>query len=267
MGKILLSTFFLLTISLQSYSQCSTALGDEVSYGASSWIGYVYDGEDNFASADYQGFFTELQNFDQSFCGNNCDFTINGCDVNTQTFSVRFRMNETFSCGIYTITVGGDDGYRLSLDGGSTYIISNYVIQSDYATTTIDLVLDGNYDMVLEYFESGGGNRVSFDVSGSGTTTTGGTIAADQNICASSADPDELTNELDASDCAGNVPTYQWQSSTDNVNFSDISGATSNTYDPGSLVQTTYFRRNATLDATTVSSNTVTVTVQATAGD
>ena len=266
-GAKLFATFLILFIlSLEGFSQCTTALGDEVTYGSGSWIGYAYDGEDNFASADYQGFFTESETFDESFCGSDCDFTINGCDINTQTFSVRFRMNQTYTCGEYTITVGGDDGYRLSLDGGSTYIIDDYEIQS-YATSSVVLVLDGNYDMVLEYFESGASNRVSFDITGPGSTASGGSIITDQTLCATSSDPAELTSETEASDCAGNVPAYQWQSSTDNINFSDISGATSNTYDPPSLLQTTYFRRNATLGASTVSSNTVTVTIQATAGD
>ncbi|HVW94736.1 MAG TPA: gliding motility-associated C-terminal domain-containing protein [Mucilaginibacter sp.] len=40
--------------------------------------------------------------------------------------------------------------------------------------------------------------------------------------------------------------TYQWQSSPDNVTFTDISGATSIDYDPPALNQTTYFRRIVT---------------------
>ncbi|WP_435354540.1 hypothetical protein [Emticicia sp. SJ17W-69] len=40
-----------------------------------------------------------------------------------------------------------------------------------------------------------------------------------------------------------NPYTYQWQKSTDNVNFSDILGANLATYDPSGLNQTTYYRR------------------------
>jgi gliding motility-associated-like protein len=40
--------------------------------------------------------------------------------------------------------------------------------------------------------------------------------------------------------------TYQWQSSVDNVNFTDISGATSNDYTPPQLTTTTYYRRTVT---------------------
>jgi len=41
--------------------------------------------------------------------------------------------------------------------------------------------------------------------------------------------------------------TYQWQSSADNVNFTDVSGATSQNFTPTTpLTQTTYFRRKVT---------------------
>jgi hypothetical protein len=39
--------------------------------------------------------------------------------------------------------------------------------------------------------------------------------------------------------------SYQWESSTDGVNFSAISGATAQNYAPGQLTTTTYFRRRA----------------------
>jgi hypothetical protein len=38
--------------------------------------------------------------------------------VSLTTFSVRFRLRKTFSAGYYTFLVGGDDGFRLSIDGG-----------------------------------------------------------------------------------------------------------------------------------------------------
>ncbi len=45
----------------------------------------------------------------------------------------------------------------------------------------------------------------------------------------------------------GKMPyVYQWQNSTDGVNFTDISGENLTTYDPPVLQQTTYFRRKLT---------------------
>ena len=45
--------------------------------------------------------------------------------------------------------------------------------------------------------------------------------------------------------CSGNF-TYQWQSSTDDITFTNISGATSKNYTAGILTSTTYFRRQVT---------------------
>ena len=54
-----------------------------------------------------------------------------------------------------------------------------------------------------------------------------------------------------ASTLTGSIPTitpsisstYQWQSSSDNLTWGDITGESSQGYSPGSLLQTTYFRR------------------------
>jgi RHS repeat-associated protein len=58
-----------------------------------------------------------------------------------------------------------------------------------------------------------------------------------------------------------NEYTYQWQSSTDNVNFYDIAGANALTYAPGNLTTTTWFRRIASCASSTASSNTAVVNV------
>lgn len=56
---------------------------------------------------------------------------------------------------------------------------------------------------------------------------------------------------------------YQWQSSTDNVNFTNISGATAQNYQPGTLPVTTYYRRAITSGpcTTPLTSNVVTINV------
>ncbi|MCX6272819.1 MAG: HYR domain-containing protein, partial [Bacteroidetes bacterium] len=57
-----------------------------------------------------------------------------------------------------------------------------------------------------------------------------GSISADQTICAGNA-PAQLTR---VAPTGGNTPySYQWQSSTDNSNFSDIPNAASASYQPG----------------------------------
>jgi gliding motility-associated-like protein len=77
-----------------------------------------------------------------------------------------------------------------------------------------------------------------------------GTIAADQTICTGTS-PDVLTSKTAASGGNSTI-VYQWQQSTDNINFTDIANATSEIYAPSVLTQTTYYRRAAGSSANTV---------------
>ncbi len=89
-----------------------------------------------------------------------------------------------------------------------------------------------------------------------------GTIGTDKDICYGD-DPAPFISV--AGGTGDGTVTYRWQVSIDGVNFTDISGATNATYDEGSLVQTTYYKRIAvsTLDGVDCEeeSNVVTVTV------
>jgi RHS repeat-associated protein len=87
-----------------------------------------------------------------------------------------------------------------------------------------------------------------------------GGVGSNQSICYNTT-PAALTSSSSASGGNGTI-TYQWQSSTDNLTWPSISGATSTTYTPPSpLTATTYYRRNATNTCGPVSTSTVTVTV------
>jgi hypothetical protein len=65
-----------------------------------------------------------------------------------------------------------------------------------------------------------------------------GSISADQTIC-SGTNPEPL---LAIAPLNGTMPSYQWQSSLNNYTFSNIAGATIQNYQPGILLETTYFR-------------------------
>ncbi|TGE05384.1 T9SS type B sorting domain-containing protein [Hymenobacter fodinae] len=73
---------------------------------------------------------------------------------------------------------------------------------------------------------------------------TAGTIAADQTLCPG-ATPAPFTSTAPATGGAGTI-AYQWESSTDNANWTAVAGATNSTYAPGPLAGTTYFRRAVT---------------------
>ena len=71
---------------------------------------------------------------------------------------------------------------------------------------------------------------------------TPGTIATYQTICSGTI-PATITSSSPASGYG--TFCYQWQLSTDNVNWTDIGSclSTNTTYSPGTLSQNTYFRR------------------------
>ncbi len=71
-----------------------------------------------------------------------------------------------------------------------------------------------------------------------------GSIGSAQTICSGST-PEKLTQTAAPSGGTGKY-TYQWQSSTDSVKWSDISGEDSATYDPQALTTSTYYRRAVT---------------------
>lgn len=96
--------------------------------------------------------------------------------------------------------------------------------------------------------------------------TSGGTIAAAQTG-ATPFDPAAFTSTAAASGYSGTLE-YKWQSSTtsSSADFSDIPGATSETFDAGALTQTTWYKRLARVSCQTdwsgaVESNVVQVTV------
>ena len=96
--------------------------------------------------------------------------------------------------------------------------------------------------------------------------TSGGVIAASQTVCYNTA-PAAFTSSSLPTDYLGTLE-YQWQNSTDNVNFSDIGSATGTTYAAGALTQDTWFRRIARVDCkswdSAVASNVVKVTIYST---
>ncbi len=97
--------------------------------------------------------------------------------------------------------------------------------------------------------------------------TDPGEICCDQFLCGPGNDPDPITSVSPAT--GGSSPVeYMWMSSTLNVPFnpnlwSPVPGATSASYDPGPLQETTYFIRCARASACTdwLESNSITIEV------
>lgn len=180
-----MKNYLLMLISgLAFYCQTANAQCTEpgvLPYGtAGTWIGYVYN---NTGFTSYAGTITRgggAMNFDESFGGNNGNWTTSGtaCPVDKSSFSIRFKLRQEFH-GAFRFTVGADEGVRFSLDGGATWVINDYTAHTTYRTVTHEQMLDGFYNMVIEYYDISGANRVSFNITtlcmGSGTQTDYGT--------------------------------------------------------------------------------------------
>ncbi|RYZ16678.1 MAG: hypothetical protein EOP49_51440, partial [Sphingobacteriales bacterium] len=160
--------------------QACTPAGNPATYGTNNvWIGYVYSGT-NFNT--YRGYVTAgttaSNAFDQNFGGGNVSYATNGCPVTTELFSVRYRLTKTYTNQNIDFTVSGDDGYRLSIDGGATWLINRWNDQS-YTTSTASTFMNGTYNLVLEFYENSGDNRITFSTAvactGAGNPATYGT--------------------------------------------------------------------------------------------
>ena len=137
-----------------------------------------------------------------------------------------------------TSILGGSQATVLWSPGGQT-------------TNSITVATSGTYSAVVT---SAAGCQ---SASVSSTVTASFTASSDQTICAGTS-PSNLS-------ITGSTTTIQWQSSNDNINFTNIVGATSATLTSvqmGALNATTYYRANITSPGCTAyTSNKVTITV------
>jgi hypothetical protein len=139
--------------------------GNQTAYGSGSWIGYVYSAMDssnpptNAFTTTYRGYVTQTETFDQSLEAVRLPDPTYARLIPIDFPSVS-KCRENFTAGYYTFTVGGDDGYRLSLDGGATFAINNFVDHGYVTSTSSQFYLSGNTNLVLEYYEQGGESRV-----------------------------------------------------------------------------------------------------------
>ncbi|MEM0575237.1 T9SS sorting signal type C domain-containing protein [Flavobacterium polysaccharolyticum] len=242
--------------------------------GTNSWIGHVYDFSNDLdivpmppsdanAFANYLGNFTQTNTVSGSTISlapnyggdNTCySFTAGGTthSFRTDTFAVRYRMNTTaavYPAGCYFVNITGDDGVRLYIDG--TLVLNSWRQQSPTPYNNVLVYLNGSSQLVFDYYEKNGQNVSTFTIRPASTSITSlNTIITSGPIsrCVST------TTFLDGSVVAtkGNNTIdpvkYQWQSSTDNSNWTNISGGTAEDYTvPATNPSTStviYYRRN-----------------------
>jgi trimeric autotransporter adhesin len=140
----------------------------------------------------------------------------------------------------------------------STGTLASGAAQNVTLPGTLDMTAAGTYSFAVTASLQGN-NSTSNDVLAPAPTRTvtapaAGTLATSTTaICVSGTATLTLTGSTN-----GNI---QLQQSTDNVTFTDISGATAATFTTPLLTQTTYFRARTSCNTNVATSNVVTVTV------
>jgi len=206
----------------------------------------------------------------------------NGCTATDEVIVSVNKINQGAIGSDRTICSGGDPtAFTVTTaatgDGTLTYQWESSTTNSTTGYADIAGAISADYDPPALTTQTWYRRKVTSTLNGFGCTATGnivvvninaivaGTIAGDQTICGGGT-PAAFTV---ASPATGSVtPTYQWQVSTDNITFTNvIPAATSATYTPPALTQTTYYRRIATSlfngVACTAISNVITITITA----
>lgn len=242
--KLILLFLLLVLIGTAAQAQCPTPPGNPSVYGEGNWINYVYSGLDTnnppqnafSSSMTYRGYSTYSEVYNQNY-GDNAVSGANICGSYSDSFAVRSRMHKSFTPGWYNVTIGGDDGIRLSLDGGNSWAISDWNYHS-YQTVSAMVYLTADMYLVMDSYDQGGQYQVSFNYNACPSTpsTAPTSISGPTNVCGNTQITLTATGGTTAS-----TGSYQWGTGTVGQNI--ISGATSATYSPTVTQNTTYWVR------------------------
>ena len=208
---------------------------------------------------------------------------LDGCESTAQELTVTIAPEPTATASVVAseICSGTESGIRISsaqpglgylwissTTGGQITGNTSNNTTPQAITELNDLLINdgtstGNVTYTITPVSSNGcpGRIITLTISvKAAPKVTGNIITGDQTLCEG-----QPTAILTGVSPAGGPYTYQWQSSTDGTLWTDISGATGLSYNPGLLSVTTMYRRkvivpncNGTLD---FPSNTVVVTI------
>jgi hypothetical protein len=154
-------------------------------YGVDQWNSYVYDGLD----LNYLYGFIDTQTWNNiNYDWGTSQPITTGCGImcDADQFSTRHLMNRNFQCGIYRFTYNSDDGIRISVDGGATWIVDLWNLGVN--SGTVDISLNGVTNIVVDHRENNGGASLSVQINQiwSGPTVDAG---ADFSMCTGGATP------------------------------------------------------------------------------
>ncbi|MCC7431127.1 hypothetical protein IT568_09815, partial [bacterium] len=139
----------------------------------------------------------------------------------------------------------------LWVDVDETYSVNNVTVGLEDGTGAVGLLYNFNSSGNATMGPVSDGVCVSFALPSCTNPPVGGTaVSTASTVCSSSS---SFTLSLTGSS-VGTGLTYQWQTSPDDVTWTDVSGATNSTY-IATQSATTYYRCNVTCTATTASSS------------
>ena len=187
-----------------------------------------------------------------------------GCYGSAETVAVAVTNQGTqaldFSVNPATVTAtvttpGGPQALTGSLTTGT---LAPGATQNVPLTPTLDMTAVGTYTFALSATVTGDGNPANDALTPAPTRTVTAPVAgtlspATASICVSGTAALTLTGAANGS--------IQYQSSADNVTFTDISGATSAAYTTPVLTTTTYYRAQVRCGTAVATSNVSTITV------
>lgn len=197
---------------------------------------------------------------------------VNEDDTPDTSDDTDFGLIDQGNSDVHTFTIKNTGTKILNLTGSPIVDISgsnDFTISTQPTANSIDV---GGADLTFEvtYTPSAAGmatavvsiasddcdeNPYTFTVTGTGgmdNEVTPGTIGSDQMLCIDNNDPAMFTDEVSAT--AAGTLSYEWQFSTDNMNFMPLGKTNTATFNADPITETTYYRREAT---STIGNNTV----------
>ena len=218
--------------------------GDPSFFPANAWNFYVFKSKViDLSTSVYKGFYSRPGlNFntrnDWAMSGTpSVASGFQGCVVNNNDFVLASRR-KGFPAGNYVLQVLDFRGsLRAYVNGVALPAIS-------CCAGSISLgALDNNSEVEIRLLDVTGDAFMNVELRTG--TLNGGDIGESQSLCFNDA-PAAFVNNIAA--FGGAAPasiTYQWQDSTANGTWNNISNAATSTYQAGALTQTTWYRRKA----------------------
>jgi len=162
-----------------------------------------------------------------------------GCPEESNNEIILLSGAPTASIGSVDGTICSGESLSLTVSGSGTYVWSN---GSTDESITVSPTSTTTYTVTVT---AANGCTDSDEVTVNVMTVDGGIISGDEVNCTSYT-AGTIESYEEASTSSGSF-TYQWQTSNDNITWSNISGEITFSYTPGIISTTQYYRR-ATLD-------------------